>query len=210
MKFILLVEGHTERKAVPAFLKRWLDPRLAQPVGIKPVRFDGWSELVEDVVQRAQFYLDDRASSGDIIAVVSLLDLYGPTFYPKDAETVSARELWGRGHIERLVGREKFRHFFAVHETEAWLLSQPEIFPSGVQDRIPNKPPEDVNFDEPPAYLLDRVYRQVKRRKYKKVVYGGQLFGKLDPCTAYRRCPYLKALLDEMLDLAKAAGLATV
>jgi hypothetical protein len=45
----MFVEGYTERAAVPAFLKRWLDPRLPQPVGIKPVRFDGWAELVADV-----------------------------------------------------------------------------------------------------------------------------------------------------------------
>ncbi len=28
MKFVLLVEGYTEQKAIPAFLKRWLDVRL--------------------------------------------------------------------------------------------------------------------------------------------------------------------------------------
>lgn len=27
MKFVLFVEGHTEQKAVPALLKRWIDPR---------------------------------------------------------------------------------------------------------------------------------------------------------------------------------------
>ena len=47
MKFILFVEGHTEDKALPAFLKRWLDPRLESPVGIQTVRFDGWPELFE-------------------------------------------------------------------------------------------------------------------------------------------------------------------
>lgn len=40
MRFILFCEGHTECKALPAFLKRWLDPKLSSPVGIKPVRFD--------------------------------------------------------------------------------------------------------------------------------------------------------------------------
>ena len=28
MKFVLLVEGYTEKYGVPAFLKRYLDPRL--------------------------------------------------------------------------------------------------------------------------------------------------------------------------------------
>ena len=35
MKFVLFVEGYTEDKALPKFLKRWLDPRLGKPVGIK-------------------------------------------------------------------------------------------------------------------------------------------------------------------------------
>ena len=42
MKFVLFVEGHTEKAALPAFLKRWLDPQLEQRVGLKPVRFEGW------------------------------------------------------------------------------------------------------------------------------------------------------------------------
>lgn len=208
MKFVLFVEGHTERKSLPAFLKRWLDARLTQPVGVKAVRFEGWSELVDDVVQRARFYLDDNSSGGDIIAVVSLLDLYGPTFYPKHAESASEREQWGRERIEKDVDRPDFRHFFAVHEVEAWLLSQPTIFPAGVRSMIPKRLPEDVNFDEPPAKLLDRLYREAIGRKYKKVVYGGQLFQKLDPCIAYAKCPNLKRLLDEMMKLALAAGLS--
>lgn len=206
MRFILLVEGHTEQKAVPAFLKRWLDPRLRQPVGVKPVRFEGWAELVDDVAKKARSYLDDP-SHDDIVAVISLLDLYGPTIYPDDAVSAADRESWGKRHIEAKVDREKFRHFFAVHESEAWLLSQPDVFPRGIRGSLPNRPPEQVNFDEPPAYLLDRLYKHATRRKYKKVVYGGQLFKKVDPNIAYASCPKLKALLDEMLALAKAAGL---
>ena len=40
MNFALFVEGPTER-AIPAFIKRWHDPRLTRPVGVKPVRFHG-------------------------------------------------------------------------------------------------------------------------------------------------------------------------
>lgn len=206
MRFVLFVEGHTEHKAVPAFLKRWLDPQLSQPVGIKPVRFEGWAELIDDVAKKARLYLEDP-SNNDIIAVVSLLDLYGPTIYPEGAASAAERESWGKQDIEEKVNHPKFRHFFAVHETEAWLLSQPDVFPAEIRRGLPSKPPEQVNFDEPPACLLNRLYRQATRRKYKKVVYGGQLFRKLDPRIAYARCPRLKALLDEMLVLAKNAGL---
>lgn len=208
MRFVLFVEGHTEQKAVPSFLKRWLDPRLREPVGIKPVRFDGWPELVEEVDKKAHLYLEGPARD-DVIAVVSLLDLYGPKIYPAHLQSAADRDRWGKEHIEKKVNHKKFRHFFAVHETEAWLLSQPEIFPGDIRKVFPKKvgTPEQVNFDEPPAYLLNNLYKQVTRRTYKKVVYGGQLFGKLDPDTAYGKCPRLKVLLDEMLTLAKAAGL---
>jgi hypothetical protein len=205
MKFVLFVEGHTEQKAVPSFLKRWLDPKLQQPVGIKSVRFDGWSELVKDVETKAHMYLE----SPDVIAVVSLLDLYGPTIYPPEMLTASQRQQWGKTYIEQKVRHAKFLHAFAVHETEAWLLSQPALFPREVRDLFPSKimTPEQVNFNEPPAYLLNRLYKQAKLATYKKVVYGSQLFSKLDPDAAYQKCPQLGALLDEMLKLARAAGL---
>lgn len=31
MMFVLFVEGHTEDKALPRFLKKWLDPQLSTP-----------------------------------------------------------------------------------------------------------------------------------------------------------------------------------
>lgn len=64
----------------------------------------------------------------------------------------------------------------AVHETEAWLLSDPGIFPAEGRRAFPDRcrRPETVNFDEPEV--------------------------------AYERCPSLKALLDDMLALAQEAG----
>ncbi len=209
MKFILLVEGHTEHNAVPAFLKRWLDARLQQPVGIKSVLFEGWRELAADMRQKAHMHLNG-SNCRDVIAVIALLDLYGPTFYPRNTESAADRYAWGKEHFERLVGHEKFRHFFAVHETEAWLLSDPNVFPKEIRDRLHDRVnrPETVNFNEPPAVLLDSLYRQATNKSYKKVVYGKQLFQKLDPNIAYEKCPRLKAMLDEMLRLAQAAVLA--
>ena len=58
MKFVLLVEGATEKIAAKDFLKRWLDPRLEKPVGIKPVCFSGYAQLVRKVVTKARMYLD--------------------------------------------------------------------------------------------------------------------------------------------------------
>lgn len=52
MKFVLFVEGHTEKLAVPSFLKRWLDKKLKQPVGIKIVRFEGWGHYEHEIASK--------------------------------------------------------------------------------------------------------------------------------------------------------------
>ncbi len=203
MKFILFVEGYTEDKTLPQFLKKWLDSRLNNPIGIKTVRFEGWSALVKDAPLKAKMYLNGPAKD-DIVAVISLLDLYGPTFYP-DKLTNEERYNWAKKDIEKKVNQPKFYQFFAVHEVEAWLLSEPDIFPSKVKNAFPKKVqnPETVNFKEPPVKLLERLYPLHVNRTYKKVVNGKELFGKLNPDIAYQKCPKLQELLNKMLDLAK-------
>lgn len=208
MKFVLFVEGYTEKKSLPEFLKRWLDPRLEQKVGIRVVRFDGWSDYVRDTPKKARLYLNgpDRE---DIIAVIGLLDLYGPTFYPEHKRTASERYGWAKQDIETKVDHPKFRQHFAVHECEAWLLSHPDGLPDEVKKNLPGKckQPEEVNFDEPPKKLLQKLYRDKLGGAYKEVTHGAELFAELDPNVAHRKCPRLRAMLDEMLNLAQAAGL---
>lgn len=206
MRFKLLVEGFTE-KAAPTFLKRWLDPQLTNPVGIDVVRFDGYADFRRKLVQTARMHLEGPKNA-EIIAVVGLLDLYGPDFYPTDKTTAQERNDWAIRHFESLVGREKFRMFFAFHEFEAWLLSDPQIFPATVRQALPRKSaqPEKVNFTEPPAKLLNAIYQKQLKRDYKKTVNGPELFSRLDPSLAVQKCPYLKLMLAEMLKLAKAAG----
>lgn len=208
MKFILLVEGQTEKIAAAAFLKRWLDPQLSQPVGIQSVKFDGYAELATKMATKARMHLAGPKRN-EVIAVLGMLDLYGPSFYPADKHSARDRVAWGRAHFEKTVDEPKFRMFFAVHEFEAWLLSQPEIFPRDIKNAFPKsiEKPEQVNFNDPPGKLLDRLYLQHKRRNYKKTTYGRQMFAKLDPAVAIRKCPQLKEMLDEMLALARAAGL---
>ena len=161
MKFILFVEGHTEHQAIAGFLKRWLDPRLAVPVGVQTVRFDGWAEMVRDAPQKAKLYLN--TPKGDVIAVIALLDLYGLRLpYPDEANSAAERIAWGTEHLQQQIGETRFRQFFAVHETEAWLLSQPGVFPAEIAKSLKGKAeqPELVNNDEPPAALLDRLYKK--------------------------------------------------
>ena len=87
------------------------------------------------------------------------------------------------------------------------LLSDISIFPTQFQKILMAKSqqPETVNFDEPPAKLLTNLYRTRTASGYRKTTKGAALFCKLDPRTAYAKCPSLKALLDEMLLLAPQA-----
>lgn len=205
MKFVLFCEGTTEKKALPAFLKRWLDAQLSQPVGIAPVKFEGWHELYNGAKKKAHM----RLKESNVIAVISLLDLYGPTFYPNHLRNADEKYEWAKEHIEDKVNHDRFRQFFAVHEVEAWLLSDLSLFPQDLKSGFPSKAknPETVNFNEPPAKLLDRLYGHRMQRSYRKVTQGKELFDRLSPDLARSKCPRLKEMLDEMLDLAKSAGL---
>lgn len=206
-KLVLLVEGHTEYGAVGAFLKRWLDARLAQPVGVQAIRFDGWQDLLTNAPRRARLFLDEIPNRSEIIAVIGLIDLYGPTFYPDDINSVPERYAWGKAHIEKLVSHPGYHQFFAVHETEAWLLSDLQRFQPDVRKALieKSKNPETINFNEPPAKLLDRVYMSCKKRHYEKVIEARNHFPHLDPSVAATKCPYLRQMLNELLTIIQDA-----
>jgi hypothetical protein len=209
MKFILFVEGHTEQKVLPQFLKRWLDPRLNAPVSIKSVKMDGWPEYMKDISKKARMHLQGP-DSNDIIGAVGLLDLYGPTIFPPHLTTPEERLIWLTDDIQGKVNHTGFRQFFAVHELEAWLLADPTLFPVEVARSLPPAAvarPETVNSNRPPAKLLGQLYEEKAHAVYKKVTNGSVLFPKLDPEKVYNACPNFKAMVDGMLSLAKVAGL---
>lgn len=203
MRFVVFCEGYTERAVMADLLSRWLNPRLSQRVGFKRVRFDGWPQLVADTPKKAANYLIDP----DVLGVISLLDLYGPTFYPSNLTSATERKLWGMEFMQGRVQDARYRHHFAIHEVEAWVLSQPEILPPAVKNRLPSKAtqPETINFDEPPAKLLNKLYRETLRKDYKKVVEGTKLLAKLNPEIVYQKCPAFKALADDLLFLCPAS-----
>ena len=73
MKFVLFVEGDTER-ALEDFFKRWLDPRLGRPIGIQTVPCKGWANFIKEVPVKVQLH----AGRSEVIGVMGLLDFYGP------------------------------------------------------------------------------------------------------------------------------------
>lgn len=202
MRFIVFVEGFTEQRVVGPFLKRWLDARTERSTGITPVRFDGWSEMIRDMPKKAKMYLN-APGRDDIVGVLAILDLYGPTFYPSHLDNSEERLEWARDHVEQKIGDSRFRVFFAVHELEAWLLSQPEVFPVEVAEPVRKLAgaPEKVDFDKPPSKRLSELYQARMGRRYKKTTDGVQLFSKLDPVVAASKCPELRNMLETMLKM---------
>lgn len=209
MRFILLVEGEAERLALPRFFERWLNPQLQRRVGIKAVKLPGSGGYVKELAKLVTMQLN-APNQYEIIAVFGLLDLYGlpENFLPRNLTDAQARYDWAKRELETRANHSKFRQFFAVHELEAWLLSDPSIFPREIKEAFPAAiaNPEAVNFNQPPATLLERLYRKQLKQPYQKPRQGLDLFTKLDPTIAYKKCPRLKELLDEMLRLAQSSG----
>src|SRR6266487_319609 len=157
-RIALFFEGETELALTP-FLHRWLDPQLAVRVGLAAVTFQGSSNYLDDVAAKTEIYLDH----GKVNAVVGLIDLYG---LPPDRidltkfATVTDKVKAARAYIRGLIPgplQPYFRQHFAVHETEAWLLAYPDEWPAQIRSTITKRPPEEIDFDEPPARLLKRL-----------------------------------------------------
>lgn len=205
MKLALFVEGRGERLSIKDFLKRWLDKRTTAPVGLHIVSFDGWPEMVKDIPVKAPMYLDRP----EFLGVVSLLDLYGPTFYPSGVRSARERWDWGRSHMQGLFPHERYRHYFACHEFEAWLFSDPSLFPAAVRQAWPGKlkAPEDINFTQTPKARLDGLYEKTMGKGYKPTSDGKALFGRLDPEKAADKCPRFREFLLGLLDMAKQHNL---
>ncbi|HLJ96979.1 MAG TPA: DUF4276 family protein [Gemmataceae bacterium] len=204
----LFVEGDTERgearrRTLPVFFHKWLDPQLPPTgkVGIIPVKFQGISNYLDDLAQKVARYLDDCRAN----FVVGLVDLYGipPTRVDlSQLASVKEKVIAARKYIRSLVPQKYqsfFRQHFAVHEVEAWLLAYPQEWPHQTRKQIEKRPPEQVNFNEPPAKFLKRIHGGY----YKKTTTAMNLFRKVDPQIAINQCPYLKLLMMDLLTLAQ-------
>ena len=78
------------------------------------------------------------------------------------------------------------------------MLAYPKEWPVEARSHLAKRPPEQVNFNEPPAKFLKRILG-----RYKKTTTAMNLFPKLDPQVAIDQCPYLKQFMADLLSLAK-------
>ena len=202
MKLAIFVEGPTERDVLPRFFRQWLDPRVSgRRVEIAAVNFDGVGNYLNQFPRRVRAALRDP----QVIGAIGLIDFYGSTLrYPSGG--VKEQYLWASRELEARVNDRRFRQHFAVHETEAWLLSDLAVFPKDVADRLPrSQQPETVNQRNTPAKRLREVYWNQRGEKYQKPLHAARLFEQLDPTIAAAKCPHLQLLLDDLLVLASGA-----
>jgi len=173
---------------------------------VRVVKFSGWADYYKEIKKKVDLHLTGKTGR-DVVGAIGLLDLYGPTFYPPDKTSREERYSWAKSHVESIVDNNRFRQHFAVHETEAWLLAEPQIHPAPVARSLEKSTigPEAVDFECPPARWLDRLYKQHLQRSYGKITDGVRLFGKLQPDVARERCPYFAALLDDLVAFASNA-----
>lgn len=207
-RIVLFVEGDTERgdarqKTLEKFFHKWLDPQLAEfgTVGIRAVKFQGVSDYLDALADELQRQLDQRGAN----FVFGLLDLYGlppERIDISNCATVAEKVSQARKTIHARVPdglKSRFRQHFAVHEVEAWLLAYPQKWPAKVRDQIKKRPPEQVNFKEPPARFLKRILGT----QYKKTVHAKNIFPFVDPQVAIDKCPYLRRLAEDLLEVAR-------
>ena len=201
-RIALFVEGDTER-TLPTFFHKWLDPQLPETckLGITAVKFQGVSNFLDDLPKKVESYLNEGRAN----FVVGLVDLYGIPSNRIDLSkhaSIKQKVSAARAYIRNLIRfqfRTRFRQHFAVHEIEAWLLAYPERWPPEVRDQIKKRPPEQVNFKEPPAKFLKRILRG----GYNKTVRAKILFPVVDPQSAIDKCPFLKLLAEDLLAIAR-------
>jgi len=213
VRFVVLVEGDTERRMLGRLLGCWLNKegRLGSKVGVHAESVGGCPATAPETVRRAATHLTAPKRS-DVIAVAALSDWYTPDQgLQRDVPKETADPIaWAASRLERKANLgPRFRAFFAVHEIEAWLWSQPDVLPRDVAAAVAadKRAPEEVNENEPPSHRLKRLYRKHFNRDYRKVADGANLFRELRPEVAYDRCPHLAKMLDWMLEKARETGL---
>jgi hypothetical protein len=172
---------------------------LPQPVTITAIPFRGAQDYLEHFADRIKLAL----AAQSIDRAIGLIDFFRSGIAYR-GDTVQEKYQSAKQELELRVKDARFIQHFAVHETEAWLLSDHSIFPAAIRPDLPKTSnPETINSAHPPAAILNELYVRRLTKKYKKPIAGASLFAKLDPNITADRCPHLKLLLDDILRLAR-------
>ena len=202
MRFILIVEGDTEKRSIEGLIRKHLAEKTRKNIGVTAININGYGNFFRDLPQKVKKYLTGPDKE-EIIAIAGLMDLYKTPYAREVNRSIRERILQGTQLFEDSVKQDRFRMFFAVHEYEAWLLSDVEKFDPAIKGRIAShaRNPEEVNTDEPPSKYLKRIYSEYLHREYKKTVDGKVLMGRVDPQKVYEKCPNYRVMIDFFVSL---------
>ncbi len=200
MRFVLIVEGDTEKRSIEGLVRTDLKKKTGKNIGVTAVNIRGYGNFRRDLPGKVQKFINSP-DKGEILAVIGLVDLYLTPFAKDVHLPVPERIATGRRFFEEQVNQDRFRMFFAVHEYEAWLLSDPDRFDAAIREKISihAKKPEEVNNDEPPSRYLKRIYSEYLHREYKKTVDGKVLMGRINPEQVYEKCPNYREMIDFLI-----------
>jgi hypothetical protein len=203
IKISILVEGATEQAFFPK-LREFLKSRL--PANTMPKldpcpkygRLPTGDKLKRDVMN----LLSIGKQPSD--AVIALSDVYTGTGEFADAFAAKTK-------MREWVGDEpRFYPHVANHDFEAWLLPFWKDIQklAGSNRSCPNVHPEQINHGNPPAHLLNEIFRSgSKGKRYIKPINAARILRDNDLLVAANACPELKEFLNTILFLCGAAKL---
>ncbi len=177
-RFVFIVEGKTEKESLRAFLANCLSWRGVAGVGIKILGKDSASKVFHEGPKLAGELLNAKDGES-ILAVYTLLDIFNAGIFPETGMSIEDRVAWGRDSMQQRFLHPRYRHYFAVHELEAWLLADTANLPAKMRAdlRQHQAHPEQVNDKTSPSNLISASHLRQFNRKYSKPVHGRPLSG---------------------------------
>ena len=211
MTIVIYCEGETEQRVLPFLLNYFQARRRADEAQarLSARSLNGVSAYLTKIGPAVRNRIDVE---GDQV-VFGLIDFYrcGLHFVrPKaqDTDTLARRVEHLESQIHELIPTGCRRHFhqhFAVHEIEAWILSDEEPLHKRLGDSQlgPWPRPEEVNLNKSPSTQIMELYWNKRRESYQKTTDGENLLRKANPDRIYEKCPYFREFVDEVLEACK-------
>jgi hypothetical protein len=208
VRVVVYCEGDTEELILKPLLAPYRERLAGCGYGLDVHIFNGAPELKRKIGAATR-----AALQHGVERVFGLIDLYGaPIVWPRNVlqsdDPLAARCEYAREQMRSWVPsdiRDRFHPHLAVHELEAWLLADSQALSDEMGRKVGPWPrPEEVDFDKPPAALLNELFHtRPNKKRYDKKVDGRMLFGKVNVDTVYQMCPNFRAFVDDLLALCK-------
>ena len=202
-RIVILCEGDTEEIVVRCFLRRQWKLEGLDAVGLHADNLQG---SLHRIGTKAGLHLDEE----DVLAVFSLVDLYGCTQVKHGANDdintkVRRVQEWLKSTVKnpRL---DEFHPCVSVHEVEALILAEGNALSTrlSVPQVAPDPTAETKNFLRPPSVRLNDLFWAHKKRGYHKITDGTPLFQKMQFDPVYRSCSYFREFFEKLRGVARS------